>query len=170
MKTLIISSSLSPNSRSFLLCKAVEEFLKEGNIEVEVVDLRKYTLHATHLPPSPDVEVLKKKVAEADNYIFWMWVHCYSFNDNLKIFLDTVMGECDVKLFAVLCAAWGHHAYLATMHLTQVCMNERRMIQLPRVVYAAGGDFSEENKINENIFSRCKKLSEEFVELWEKLL
>ena len=37
MKTLIISSSLSEDSRSFVLCKHVAEKLKSAGVDVELV-------------------------------------------------------------------------------------------------------------------------------------
>ena len=40
MKTLIISSSISKKSRSFILCKEVYSRLKQNNIEVELIDAR----------------------------------------------------------------------------------------------------------------------------------
>ena len=74
------------------------------------------------------------KVEETDNIIIGMGVHCYSINDALKIILDNCFGKAISKFFGI-CAAGGEKSYLTTQHLTQICMNEWRMIQLPRVVY-----------------------------------
>ena len=72
-----------------------------------------------------------------------MGVHCYSINDGLKIILDNCCNKAEGKFFGIACAAGGTKSYLASMHLTQICMNEWRMIQLPRIVYATTKDFKE---------------------------
>ena len=90
---------------------------------------------------------LSNKVDHADNVIIGMGVHCYSISDGLKIILDNCFGKATGKLFGIICAAGGEKSYLSTQHLTQICMNEWRMIQLPRIIYAIGKDF-EGDKVN----------------------
>ena len=70
-----------------------------------------------------------------------MGVHCYSVNDSLKILLDTCFSKAHSKFYGILCMAGGEKSFLSTMHLTQICMNEWHMIQLPRIIYATGKDF-----------------------------
>ena len=88
MKTLIISSSLSPNSKSFVLCKKVNQKLKDRGIQTELIDARKIILNPYHISKTKDMEDLSNKISLADNYIIGMGVHNYSVNDSLKIILD----------------------------------------------------------------------------------
>jgi len=137
MKTLIISSSLSPESRSYILCQNVYIGLKKKKVDVELLDLRKVELLPFHRRPTNEMKELIEKVKKADSIIFGMGVHNYSINDSLKIVLDSLPNKaCMDKFFGIVCAAAGERSYLSTMHLTQMCMNEWRMIQLPRIVYA----------------------------------
>ena len=88
MKTLIISSSLSETSRSFILCKEIQELLEKQGVDTTFVDARELELLPYHKGMSPSMQELSKQAEEADNIIFGMGVHCYSVNDGLKIILD----------------------------------------------------------------------------------
>ena len=102
--------------------------------------------------------------------IFGMGVHCYSVNDALKIILDGCCGGVEGKFFGIICAAGGERSYLSTMHLTQICMNEWRMIQLPRIVYATGKDFENDTISNDDLKERLNLFAEEFTIIGEKLI
>jgi len=169
MKTLILSSSLSENSRSFLLCKAVKEELIAKGDNITFVDARNIPMQPVHRGLSPEMETLAKQVEQADNIIIGMGVHCYSVNDSLKILLDTCFGKATGKFFGILCAAGGERSYLSTMQLTQICMNEWRMMQLPRIVYATGKDFKEDIIISSEVLERIALFSEEFHTIGNKL-
>ena len=168
MKTLILSSSLSENSRSFLLCKAVKEELIANGDNITFVDARNIPMQPVHRGLSPEMETLAKQVEQADNIIIGMGVHCYSVNDSLKILLDTCFGKATGKFFGILCAAGGERSYLSTMQLTQICMNEWRMMQMPRIVYATGKDFKEDI-ITTEVLERIVLFSEEFHSIGNKL-
>jgi len=99
-----------------------------------------------------------------------MGVHCYSINDSLKVLLEGCFGKATGKFFGILCAAGGERSYLVTQHLTQICMNESRMMQLPRVVYATGNDFTENRIISKELSERIELFSEEFHSIGNKLL
>jgi len=170
MKTLILSSSLSKESKSFLLCKAVEEKLSTHGIDCKLVDARKLSIQAVHSRKTKDMISLSKFIKETDNIIIGMGVHCYSINDNLKILLDNCFDGAIGKFFGILCAAGGEKSYLSTMHLTQICMNEWRMIQLPRIVYATGADFTNSKITSKEVIKRIEDFSNEFDNIGSKLI
>jgi len=170
MNTLIISSSFSKKSRSFILCKAIDTELQKKGVNVELLDARKMDLLPCHKGVTTSMEELTTKVENADNIIFGMGVHCYSINDGLKIILDNCCGGGVGKFFGIVCAAGGEKSYLSSMHLTQICMNEWRMIQLPRIVYATGKDFEGNRISNDDLKSRIKLFVEEFTIIGEKLI
>ena len=170
MNTLIISSSFSEKSRSFILCKAIHVALQEKGVNAELLDAREIELLPCHKGVTASMEELTKKVEKADNIIFGMGIHCYSVNDGLKIILDNCCGGGVGKFFGVVCAAGGERSYLSTMHLTQICMNEWRMIQLPRIVYGTGKDFEDDIISNDNLKNRIKLFVEEFTTIGKKLI
>ena len=170
MNTLILSSSLAANSRSYLLCKAVEKELIAKEDNITFVDARNIPMQPVHRGLSPEMETLAKQVEQADNIIIGMGVHCYSVNDALKILLDACFGKATGKFFGILCAAGGERSYLSTMQLTQICMNEWRMMQLPRIVYATGKDFEKDNITSTEVLERIVIFSEEFHSIGNKLV
>ena len=170
MKTLIISSSLSENSRSYILCKEISKRLSLKDTEIKFVDARNLNLNPCHKQVTDCMKDLILKVEEADNIIIGMGVHCYSISDALKIILDNCFGKAISKFFGIACAAGGERSYLSTQHLTQICMNEWRMIQLPRIVYATGIDFREERITNIDVIKRLDIFTEEFYNIGSKLI
>jgi NAD(P)H-dependent FMN reductase len=170
MNTLILSSSLAENSRSYLLCKAVEKELIEKGDNITFVDAREIPMNPVHRGITPEMETLAKQIEQADNIIIGMGVHCYSVNDSLKILLDACFGKATGKFFGILCAAGGERSYLSTMQLTQICMNEWRMMQLPRIVYATGQDFTADTITSTEVLERIELFSEEFHSIGNKLV
>ena len=170
MKTLILSSSLSKVSRSFILCDEVLKTLSKEGISCTIVDARNIPMHPTHREFTAGMETLAGEIKKADNIIIGMGVHCYSVNDSLKLLLDTCFSEATGKFYGILCAAGGERSYLSTMHLTQICMNEWRMIQLPRIVFATGKDFKENLISSTELLERIKIFSQEFQSIGSKLL
>ena len=170
MKTLILSSSLSENSRSLILCNSISKKLSKKGADCTIVDARKITINPTHRKETTDMSILSKQIEEADNIIIGMGVHCYSISDSLKILLDTCFAKATGKFYAILCAAGGERSYLSTMHLTQICMNEWRMIQLPRIIYATKKDFKEEKISSNELLERIEYFTEEFYSIGKKLI
>ena len=170
MKTLILSSSLSESSRSFLLCETVKkELIKKGN-HVTLLDARKIPMNPFHQQSTNEMKMLEKEIEASDNIIIGMGVHCYSINDSLKILLDSCFSSAKGKFYGILCAAGGEKSFLSSMHLTQICMNEWNMIQLPRIVYATRKDFKSEKISSKELFERIKLFTTEFHNLGHKLL
>ena len=170
MKTLIISSSISEKSRSLILCMEAHKRLLEKEVDVEIIDAKNIDLKPYHKTPSNSMNSLSKKIEKADNIIIGMGVHCYSINDGLKIILDNCFENATGKFFGIICAAGGERSYLSTQHLTQICMNEWRMIQLPRIIYATGKDFSKDEIKNNDVIERINKFCEEFYSIGRKLI
>lgn len=170
MNTLIISSSLADNSRSFLLCKAVKEKLLKKKHNITFVDARKIRINPVYKEITNEMQQLTNQIKKADNIIIGMGVHCYSINDNLKILLDNCFSEANGKFYGILCAAGGERSYLSTMHLTQICMHEWRMLQLPRIVYATGKDFKNNIITSNELLERIHLFAEEFHLIGKKLL
>jgi FMN reductase len=153
-----------------LLCKAVEKQLIAKGDAITFIDSRKIPMHPVHREITDEMQQLAERVKQADNIIIGMGVHCCSVNDALKILLDTCFSGAIGKFFGILCAAGGERSYLSTMHLTQICMNEWRMIQLPRIVFATEKDFSEDIITSAEVLERIKLFSEEFHTIGRKLL
>ena len=66
MKTLILSSSLSKNSRSYILCKYVKEELNAKGDNITFVDARNIPMQPVHRGGTPEMETFSKQVEEAE--------------------------------------------------------------------------------------------------------
>ena len=85
MKTLILSSSLSNSSRSFILCNEVFKCLSSKGSKCTMIDARNVSLRPTHNKPTIQMEALSKQIEETDNIII-EWVYCYGINDSLRFY------------------------------------------------------------------------------------
>jgi len=161
MKTLIISSSLNPDSKGFKICKMVLEKMEESGMDVELLDVRDYELGHT-FRTTPDMQKIAEKIAAADNFVIGMAVYCYTINDSLKSVLDNCFENVTGKKYGCVCASGGDKSYLATQTLTQICANEWRMVQLPRVIFSSGSDWSEGELVNKDVHERIEIFVNEF--------
>ena len=93
MKPLILSSSLSKSSRSFILCNQVVKTLSKKGVSCSIVDARNIPMRPTHRELTAEMENLAEQIKETDNIIIGMGVHCYSINESLKILLDTCFAK-----------------------------------------------------------------------------
>jgi len=66
------------------------------------------------------------------------------------------------KKYGIVCASGGDKSYLATQTLTQICANEWRMVQLPRVIFSSGSDWSEGELVNKDVHERIEIFVNEF--------
>ena len=153
-----------------ILVQNVAKKLEKLGSTVELVDAKNLNLTPTHVENSNEMDDFIQKVATFDNIVIGMGVHCYSMSDSLKIILDTCLKGAENKFFGIVCAAGGERSYLSTQHVTQVCMNEYRMIQLPRILYVTGKDFSEGVISSEDILERLDQFAQEFYTIGNKLL
>ena len=101
MKTIIISSSLSKDSKSFILCKEIYNRLKTEKIQATIIDARNINLAPYHTKTSESMRTLRHNIAESNNIIIGMGVHCYSISDSLKIILDNCFQESIGKFFGI---------------------------------------------------------------------
>lgn len=170
MKTLIIASSLSPKSQSLILCKKAEQLLRHKGVDVQLFDCGKIELKPYPNEPTKGMRQLIEATKKCNNIIFGMGVHNYTLSDSLKIIIDNCLNENTANFFGILCAAGGPMSYLVPMQLSQACMNQWRMIQLPRIVYASKKDFLDGDLCNESITERLGLFVDEFTLIGNKLL
>ena len=149
--------------------KVAEKLSKKGT-NCTIVNAQNIPMNPFHRGMTDEIKILSKQIEQADNIIIGMGVHCYSISDSLKILLDTCFNKATGKFYAILCAAGGERSYLSTMHLTQICMNEWRMIQLPRIIYATKKDFKEDNISSNELLERIDSFTEEFYSIGKKLI
>ena len=86
MKTLILSSSLSKRSRSFILCHEVLKILSSEGVNCTIVDARNMKIQPTHNEITDEMKALAKQIEETDNIIIGkvIWTN-NSFNIKMTV-------------------------------------------------------------------------------------
>ncbi len=169
MKTLIISTSLNPESKGVTLCELVHKRLqKNTDHEVEMIDLREYSLPHIMQEGNPKMEALKERLEKADNFIFGMAVYNYNVNDSFASFVGGIMPKKEHALYGLVVAAGEDMSYLASNSAHQMLMTHNRMIPLPRILYG-GRDWDGEN-LTESFEERVNTFCDDFYSLGQKLL
>lgn len=148
----------------------MEKELSKLGVTVDLVKLSDYEINPYHRPRTADMDTLAQKIKDAENIILGMGIYNYSISDALKIILDNCFAGSTGKFYGLLTAAGGDRSYLATMNLTQICMNQYRMIQLPRIIYATGSDFVGDDISNEELLERLTSFASDFYTIGTKLL
>ncbi len=171
MKIVIVSSSLNPDSRSQLMARILQGLWSEESFEVELIDLREAELPLCDGGSAyghPEVARIQKIVESADGFVFATPIYNFSINAALKNYLELVGRSMEGKVGGFLCSAGGALSYMSTTGFMNSVMLDFRMIILPRVVYATGGDWNGD-ELNETVSERMKQFADDFATLVGKL-
>lgn len=171
MKTLIVSCSLHPSSRSRVLA----EFLCNKNKDAEFIDLKEYPLPLCDGASSfgnDNVAKLKKIFEEASGVIITAPVYNYNLNSSLKNLIELLGDSWSNKTVAFACAAGGKSSYLAPLTVMNNLMVDFRCFMVPRYVYATASDFNEERTeiISDSVKERLMRLNKDFLAVTKALM
>jgi FMN reductase len=170
---LILSTSLRPNSRSYILAKEAAERLKAQGIEAELVDLREHPLPLCDggaCYGDPAVHEFKAKLIEADGYLIATPIYNFDGNAALKNAIElTGRDVWTQKVVGFLAAAGGKMSYMSLSGLTLSLMLDFRTFVLPRFVYVTGEDFNEDVSMSEEVSERLDEITTELVRVTNAL-
>lgn len=176
MTTLVISCSLHPQSRSFVLAQqAVSEFEALGE-SVTLVDLREYDLklYDTEFHQTDVALGLRQTIDDADTILVAVPIYNYDVNAAAKNLTELTGNAWKNKLVGFLCAAGGKSSFMSVMGFANSLMLDFRCLIIPRFVYAVGDDFADDRLptmrvTSEKISERIKELVGTAVDLKRKL-
>ena len=168
MKTVVISCSLHPASRSFVLAKQVVEDLRSLDMETELYDLREYPLvfsDVSSAREAPEAQPVITAIREASTVLLAVPIYCYDVNAAARNLLELAGRAWNQTLVGFLCAAGGRSSYMSCMSLANCLMLDYRCIIIPRFVYAVGDDFGDDRLetmyiANEEIRRRISELAQ----------
>ena len=167
MKSLVISTSLNPDSRSAVLAKRAWELLNKINgTEVDWVDLREVPLPmcdgAVDAHSDPNVEKLKQRIEAASGLLLSIPIYNFSISASAKNLLELTGQAWRGKTIGFLCAAGGRVSYMSVMNFANSLMLDYRCTIVPDFVYASEDDFDRESIINEQVKLRLEELAKKF--------
>ena len=156
MNICVISCSLHPQSRSYLLATQIVAELQSRGAAVDFYDLRDLQLDfcdATTAHETPDAEKIIAAIRTASTVLLAMPVYNYDINSAAKNLLEIGLRAWNHKLVGFLCVAGGRSSYMSVMGLANSLMLDFRCIIIPRFVYATGADFGDDRLATMHIAS-----------------
>ena len=139
MSYLVISTSLNPDSKSYLLARETEAQLVAAGQVVEFLDLRKVKLPLCDGAAAYSRSSVKKvtdKVREASCILLAVPIYNYDVGAAAKNLIELTGEGWTEKTVGFLCAAGGRSSYMSVMGLANSLMLDFRCLVIPRFVYA----------------------------------
>ena len=173
MTISVISCSLHPQSRSYVLAQKAVENLNAQNIDVTLYDLRNYNLDFCGRPEArdhPDVAEVRSAVQNATAILMAMPIYNFYGNAAAKNLIELTGRSWIYKWVGFICAASGQASYMSVMNIANSLMLDFRCLIVPRFVYATNGAFgndrTEDTYIADNgILERLQELTDTTVAL-----
>ena len=158
---LIISSSLNPKSKSFLLALEAKIIFAAANISFDFLDLRDYDLplcDGGECYGKPSVSLLQEKISSSTSIVCCSPVYNYDVNAALKTLLECTGKAWQGKVVSLMLTAGGFGSYMSPMSFLNSLMLDFRCLIMPDFVYTTEADFKDGKIINQNISERMAKL------------
>lgn len=170
---LVISTSLSPKSRSKLLAKQIADLMEQGDFPVEFVDLSEQKLprcDADSCYADPAVQEIQSKVKAAKGIVLATPIYNYSICSEAKNLIELTGQAWRDTVAGFLCAAGGQGSYMSIMHLANSLMLDFRTFILPRFVYATGNAFAGDQITDNDLLDRMSQFAESMTQVTTALL
>lgn len=151
MTICILSCSLHPQSRSYVLAKKAEENLKQAGVDVAFYDLRDYEMGFCGQPGARDfpiVDELKTVIQEASAVLMSVPIYNFYANAVAKNVIELTGRAWIYKVVGFMCAAGGQASYMSVMNIANSLMLDFRCMIVPRFVYALGSAFGNDREPN----------------------
>lgn len=161
MTYLVISSSLNPKSKSYLLARAAYDKLIASNVQVDFLDLRKIKLpqcDGARYGDNKNVQRVAKRIAAAQCIIFAVPIYNFGVASAAKNLIELTGDAWRDKTVGFLCAAGGKSGFMSVMALANSLMLDCRCLVIPRFVYADASAFSADMLSEQKIVDRIGDL------------
>jgi FMN reductase len=139
MSYLVISTSLNPDSKSYLLAREAERQLSAAGHKVEFLDLRKVLLPLCDGAAAygrTSVRRVTEKIKKASCILVAVPIYNYDAGAAAKNLVELTGEAWSEKTVGFLCAAGGRSSYMSVMGLANSLMLDFRCLVIPRFVYA----------------------------------
>ena len=146
MTFLVLSSSLTPESRSRLLAQVAFKSLEQLKTSVEWLDLAEHSIPLCDgdlAYENSEVKKLKDKIQAARGILLAVPIYNYDTNAAAKNLIELTGEAWSNKVVGFLCAAGGRGSYMSIMSLANSLMLDFRCLIIPRFVYSTGEAFKE---------------------------
>lgn len=165
---LVISSSLSPSSRSRLLAQHVRDLIQKAEQPVELLDLAETGLprcDASSCYSDPAAVRATELVREASGIILATPIYNYSIGSEAKNLIELSGKAWQDSVAGFLCAAGGQGSYMSVMQIANSLMLDFRTVILPRFVYATGDSFAGNEITDNDLLERMQGFADDMIRL-----
>lgn len=157
MSYLVISTSLNPESKSYLLAREAFQQLSKDGHEVEFLDLRKVKLplcDGADCYNRPNVNRVRAKIEKATCILVGVPIYNYDCGAAAKNLVELTGRAWTEKTVGFLCAAGGRSSYMSVMAFANSLMLDFRCLIIPRFVYADKSAFGADSIADASIVER----------------
>ncbi len=161
--TLVLSTSLSANSRSRVLAAAAHRHLAAAGRAASLLDLRDFPLPLCDGDAAyahPHVGTLSAAISAADSLLVATPIYNYQASAALKNLIELTGGAWKGKAVGFLCAAGGANGYMSILPLANSLMLDFRCVIVPRFVYATGDAFTDDTVSDPELTRRVAELAD----------
>ncbi|MBX9724077.1 MAG: NAD(P)H-dependent oxidoreductase [Candidatus Obscuribacterales bacterium] len=160
MSSIVVSTSLNPQSKSSLLARETHKILSSKE-ETDWIDLREFELpqcDGDKAYAHPNVHIVSKKLEKASCIFMAVAIYNYDCGASAKNLVELTGGAWEDKTVAFLCAAGGKSSYMSIMSLANSLMLDFRSVIVPRFVYTDGSAFHNGKISDPDIIGRIEQL------------
>lgn len=169
MKSLIVSCSLNPESKSRKMAKELERLWSANDaVAHDSLDLRDLDLPLCDGGSAyghQNTQLLQSSFADADAVVLAVPIYNYDINAAAKNAIELAGRNLTDKVVGFLCAAGGDRSYMSVMAVANSLMLDFRTIIVPRFVYAGGEEIPKGGEVGPAIQERIAKFGDEFQRL-----
>ena len=166
MSLLVISCSLSPDSRSRVMARHALSAITERGAEAELLDLQDWPLplcDGGETYDDPNVEPLATKIAAADGVVMAAPVYNFDVNAAAKNLVELTDKAWQDQIVGFLLSAGGQSSYMSVMGFANSLMLDFRCLILPRFVYATKQAFDGDQIMDPLVTARIDELVEKMI-------
>jgi FMN reductase len=140
MNLLIISSSLSNDSRSLRMATYASECLQASQYKTELISLADFNLpfcNGGYGSEDRNANLIAQKIRHADGILIATPIYNYNVNAALKNLIELTGKSWIDKVVGFMCSAGGKNSYMSVMPFANNLMFDFRSIIIPRFVYSS---------------------------------
>jgi NAD(P)H-dependent FMN reductase len=159
INVLIVSTSLSEESRSTTLCEHGHSFLTQKGITSRHESLQDYRVLPYGMDGSEGLDSLGDAFDTSDAIIFGFPVYNYNMNASMKAVIERFGRSMNDKVIGLMMSAGGQASYMSGLVVANSLSLDFRSWIVPRFVYATKTAFGEKGVTDPEIASRIESLA-----------
>jgi NAD(P)H-dependent FMN reductase len=159
INVLVVSASLSEESRSKQLCQHAADSLTKRGISVRHESLQDYRVLPYGMDGSEGLDTLRSAFDEASGILFGFPVYNYNMNASLKAAIEHFGRSMNDKVIGLMMSAGGQASYMSGLVVANSLSLDFRSWVVPRFVYATKPAFSDDGIADPEIAERIENLA-----------